>query len=423
MDDDQQPPSRRPLGERDDNERQQPFGERRARERREQQARDNSPYTPYRSGPHRYAEPEPPVEAQPPASDPDEEPVSNDTWWDDDDLTELIGEDDDDVVVEDEPENAPAYIRARDQRKRGRADMLKPRKPPAVTSYKDLPDEEPERIRTVIRFGAVLRSVLTILLTAAVVATMFTWWTPDEFLPIESNQRLAVARATQAVALAPLPTAVMPTLVPPTAVSTRPRIGIVSGHFGIYPPTGLPDPGAVCEDGLTERDVNYEVAIRVQENLTEAGFDVDLLEEFDERLTGYEAEAMISIHADSCAYVNDSATGFKVASFEASTTPEQDQRLVDCMVDRYARITGMGLHPSVTFDMTRYHNFAEISATTPGAIIEIGFLYLDRDYLTGSPDTIADAITQGILCYTNNETIAVPETDPPPDEGSTPDGN
>ena len=47
------------------------------------------------------------------------------------------------------------------------------------------------------------------------------------------------------------------------------RVGVVSGHRGIYPGTGLPDPGAVCEDGLTEVEVNAQIAEKVVEWLNE----------------------------------------------------------------------------------------------------------------------------------------------------------
>ena len=60
------------------------------------------------------------------------------------------------------------------------------------------------------------------------------------------------------------------------------RIGIVAGHSGN-------DSGAVCVDGngtvtLTEADVNLEIAAIVQQKLIEAGYQVDLLNEFDTRL-------------------------------------------------------------------------------------------------------------------------------------------
>jgi N-acetylmuramoyl-L-alanine amidase len=55
--------------------------------------------------------------------------------------------------------------------------------------------------------------------------------------------------------------------------------------------------------------------------------------------------------------------------------------------------------------MTQYHTFYEIAPTTPGAIIEIGFLNLDRALLTEEPERVATGVATGILCYLRDEPI------------------
>jgi N-acetylmuramoyl-L-alanine amidase len=110
------------------------------------------------------------------------------------------------------------------------------------------------------------------------------------------------------------PEAVVGTPVPMADVL---RIGIVAGHWER-------DSGAVCPDGLTEQEVNFDIAKRVVSLLQALGYQVDLLEEFDDRLDGYQADALISIHADSCEAfpnANPPASGFKVASVEDSAVP------------------------------------------------------------------------------------------------------
>jgi N-acetylmuramoyl-L-alanine amidase len=132
-----------------------------------------------------------------------------------------------------------------------------------------------------------------------------------------------------------------------------------------------------------------------------------VLKEFDAKLSDYRAVALVSIHADSCDYVNDEATGFKVAPSLANPRPEKAARLTACLRDRYGRATQLNLHPnSVTPDMTSYHAFDEINAETTAVIIEIGFLNLDRQILTEQPDLIAKGISDGILCYARNEDIS-----------------
>jgi len=183
----------------------------------------------------------------------------------------------------------------------------------------------------------------------------------------------------------------------PTPIPTPiiPRIGIVSGHRGN-------DVGAICKDGLTEAAVNYDIASRVAAELRLRGYRVDLLDEFDPRLTGYRALLLLSIHADSCEYINDKATGFKVARAVDSHVPDQEGRLVQCLVENYAKSTGLRFHKdSITSDMTSYHGFYEIAPDTPAAIIETGFLRLDRAILTQRPDLVTQGIVEGILCFLN----------------------
>ena len=191
---------------------------------------------------------------------------------------------------------------------------------------------------------------------------------------------------------------------PPAHTGSPPRIGIVAGHWG----GGSNDTGAVCPDGLQEVDINLDIATRVVALLQSLGYQADLLAEYDPRLTGYQADALVSIHADSCEefpHATPPASGFKVARVEDSMVPEQEDRLVACLAQCYATETGMYFHNnSITYDMTRYHNFYEIDDQTPAAIIEVGFMALDREMLTGQPNRIAQGIVAGIVCFIEADT-------------------
>lgn len=183
----------------------------------------------------------------------------------------------------------------------------------------------------------------------------------------------------------------------PPAPSRMPRVGIVAGHLGN-------DSGTVCADGLTEVEVNAAVAREVARRLEALGYRVDVLEEFDPRLRGYRAAALLSIHADSCEYINEQATGFKVARAQADQVPEQSDRLVACLVSAYGRRTGLRFHAdSITYDMTDYHAFREIDPQTPAAIIETGFLYLDRELLTRGRERVVEGIVEGLRCFLEGE--------------------
>jgi N-acetylmuramoyl-L-alanine amidase len=186
-----------------------------------------------------------------------------------------------------------------------------------------------------------------------------------------------------------------------------PHIGIVAGHWWLDESGQQSlDVGSVCDEGtpnqLTELDINLPVAERVVYALRQEGYQVDLLQEWDERLTGYEADVLLSIHADACLYPE--ASGFKVARVTDSQVPEIEDRLVACLVERYGARTGLAFHEgSITADMTAYHTFYEIHPTTPGAIIEVGFMLADRTLLTERHDLVAQGIIDGILCFLAGE--------------------
>lgn len=234
----------------------------------------------------------------------------------------------------------------------------------------------------------ILRQLYVVFGVGALLATLFTAWTPLGLFPSGMAQQFASLLSGGPNSAGDFPT--------PTA-RPRPRIGIVAGHWGN-------DSGAVCPDGLTEVEINLNVATRVKEILTAEGFDVDLLEEFDDRLESYQALALVSIHADTCQFIDDNASGFKVAAALASAFPEKANRLVACIRSRYEAATNLRHHAgSATTDMGSYHAFEEIHTDTTAAIIEVGFMNLDRQILTQQPDLLAEGVAQGVLCYIFNE--------------------
>lgn len=234
-----------------------------------------------------------------------------------------------------------------------------------------------------------------ILAVAFVLATLFTTFPPPAgVLPdkISTSEDIIVGQEATPDSAETL-TPVQPVL----------NIAILAGHSGGY------DPGAVCPDalgGIKEVDINSSVASLVKEMLNTSGYEVDIYTEWDPRLEDLHAKVFLAIHTDSCEYVNPEATGFK-----ASPSPYNNlsNRFHDCLEDRYARATGMGLHPGITPDMTEYHAFSSISDQTPGAILELGFMNLDHDKLLNNQNEMAQGITDGIICFLHNEPITTPQ--------------
>jgi N-acetylmuramoyl-L-alanine amidase len=180
------------------------------------------------------------------------------------------------------------------------------------------------------------------------------------------------------------------------------HVGLVVGHWGH-------DTGAICSDslgGYREVDINYNVADLTRQYLEAEGVEVDLLKEFDEHLEGYQSDALISIHADTCEYIPDLGTGYKIAEAVDNKRPEQAARLMACIKNRYGEITGLRYDHRITLDMTSYHAFGEIDPNTPAVIIETGFMNQDRELLTKNPALVAQGISAGIMCYLNREEIS-----------------
>lgn len=249
--------------------------------------------------------------------------------------------------------------------------------------------------------GGFFSSLQYVILVAAIAATLFTAWTEPGLLPSSLAKNLEGAIGS----ISGTPVTIYPTTTPRPILP----VGIVAGHSGY-------DTGAICSEslgGYREVDINLDVANRVRANLVNEGYEVDLLTEFDPLLQGYQGVALVSIHSDTCEYKGPDAKGFKIAAV-ASDYPERARRLTECLRTRYASVTELHFHAgSITTDMSSYHAFNEINPLTPAAIIEVGFMNLDRDLLTNQPDKVALGISNGLLCFLRNEDIQIVPTSMP----------
>ncbi|MFW5748202.1 MAG: N-acetylmuramoyl-L-alanine amidase family protein [Chloroflexota bacterium] len=263
--------------------------------------------------------------------------------------------------------------------------------------------------------GGFILALIIVLISGGLIATILSWGTSPESLSTDLRAEMGrLDSGSAAGGLAPLGgnQALVPT-VPPTP-NYLINIGIVSGHMG---PEN--DPGAVCPDGLTESEINLAVAQRVWQRLRERGYNVDLLEEFDSRLADYRANLLVSIHANDCRDYGEFVSGFLIAQAESRPTDGPDARLVECLAQSYGPATGLDRRFGLTRDMTDYHIFREIHTSTPGAIIELGFMKGDRELLTTQPDLMAQAIVEGIECFLDPSTPLEPVATATPAEPPT----
>lgn len=180
-----------------------------------------------------------------------------------------------------------------------------------------------------------------------------------------------------------------------TVIGLRPgishRVGLISGHLGN-------DSGAVCEDetGLYEVDVVNRIAEMTKAQLEVRGILVDILEEYDDRMIGYRANAVVSLHADMC------REGVGLTGYKSAAARNESSRLLQaCVNEHYGNLSGLPEDDNIyhlTVDMTNYHAFREVHRDTPIIILETGYLYHDRAILTDGT-LPARAIANGILCY------------------------
>lgn len=260
-----------------------------------------------------------------------------------------------------------------------------------------------ERFR-LVTIASLLRSLSVTFAAAVMVATVFMWWTSPDFLSAKTKNNLASVEVTAK--------SIRTTRTPLPTPFWLKRIGVVAGHNGIatYGPTkGNPDPGATCPDGFTEAGVTMKVAQQVVATLRGLGYTVDLLDEYDLKLDNYQAGAFISIHAQTCD--DYGYGGFTSGYSEVRTTSRsQDISLDDCIRSSYGAITGLEFQANnITDNITQYHSFHRIAPTTPGVLLELGFIGHDRDMLDHHTDKLAKGVVSGVRCFLE------PQTSPPTD--------
>ena len=237
---------------------------------------------------------------------------------------------------------------------------------------------------------AILTNFPVLLFIALAGAGMFIVYL--RFNPTPADAGMVVAAIEQADGLSALihkPVAARP-VKQRLAQSPGPiRIGIIAGHKGS-------DSGAVCDDGLTELEITERIATLVVNHLNQQGIRAMLLEEFDAQLQGFSGTALISIHADSCQYYNELATGYKLSG----SSRTDSSQLSICMELGYSEATHLPYHANtITPHMTDYHAFRLIAPGTPAIILETGFMNLDRELLTTRHEVAVGGIVNGIACF------------------------
>ncbi len=231
----------------------------------------------------------------------------------------------------------------------------------------------------------VFRAVQSVVGIAILTATILTLWNPRSFFKTpEIGDLFQSATKEQEI-------------LNNEVTGQLPRIGILAGHWN-------DKPGNVCRDGRTEHDVNYSIAYQLQILFEAEGFLVDFFPEFDERLFGYEADALIAIYAGSCEDNPLPPSGFRVGSALTVENLDAVDRLSSCLASSYQSQTGLPFsfevidpeHPS-------YHIFRDISPNTPAVRFEMGALSTNGDLIFKDSGSVVTGIADGLKCYFSDE--------------------
>ncbi len=225
---------------------------------------------------------------------------------------------------------------------------------------------------------------------------------PSESRPLTQPDTVSSRGGREASPLAAAEPSPTPTAGP------EPRVGIQAGH---WKENELPAELAVLRGGTgaegsgwREVDVNLDIARRVTSLLEKQNIIVDLLPATIP--VQYKADAFVALHGD--ANSDPNISGYKLASSSRSSIPAKDDALLNAISKEYAAATGLHFSAStITVNMTAYYAFANrgiahsIAPTTPGVILEMGFLTnpKDRALLMQQPDLVAGAIAKGILKF------------------------
>jgi N-acetylmuramoyl-L-alanine amidase len=193
----------------------------------------------------------------------------------------------------------------------------------------------------------------------------------------------------------------------PKTIPTGPRrVAIQAGHWKTNEAPDelrrlIPQTGAESE-GVTEVEINLDIAQRVAVILNSRGIAVDILPTTVP--VGYVADAFVALHGDSDAV--GAASGFKMA--HGSRRGPHEDALLNAIKDAYGAATGLDYDAArVTRNMTGYFAFSwsrfqhAVAAHTPAVILEMGYVSNDgdRSLMLDKADLVATAIADGVMTF------------------------
>ena len=181
-----------------------------------------------------------------------------------------------------------------------------------------------------------------------------------------------------------------------TVTTTQPLIIIDAGHGGI-------DPGSDSH-GILEKDINLEIALKLQEVLHENGYSVLMTREDDNSLSlrersdfanEKEADLFISLHQN-CYAQDASVHGIEVYYNSDKTT--NDQQLAQMIQESLINETGAknrGIHSDNGLVVTR-------ETIMPAVLVETAFMSNDYELDLITSEDYQNKVVEGIITGIEN---------------------
>ena len=218
------------------------------------------------------------------------------------------------------------------------------------------------------------RVLQTIILVAAVLATLFTLWNPYKLFSQEVTQTGLQVNTDGK----------------PNEYST---IGILVGHWKV-------DSGHVCENDIVEANITEAIANQVSMKLNALGYPVKLLAETDMDLINYRGPALVALYTGSCEDTPENKSGFTIGTTLATSDLNSSNALAVCMGEIYQASTKLDFtYQIISPDQPAYTFFEMVNPDTPMIYLEMGSLFYDQSVLVQNSENVANGIVNGIQCY------------------------
>jgi hypothetical protein len=208
-------------------------------------------------------------------------------------------------------------------------------------------------------------------------------------------------------------------LLPPAWAQEGPHhVGIQAGHWPKAGSRGcgnLPPNDPNYRENYTVNEERDRVVEILEHELDPEDYAIDAIDGdhgTNDVPVGYEAGTFVALHCDHCETSKVLSAGYKAARYGGTKellgkdgSGDDSDALVARLLARYGTATGLGFDEQpghYTVGMLNYYGLGNLERSTPGAIIEMGWLFRDYEVISddkpgGGQDRMARGIANAVL--------------------------